>query len=84
MSFLVEIKKITAQGLVQNMEMKNKVIDYIEDCGISVAYLSDVLDMDRDKFDKTSEKNWEAQELLEVCAFLNIDPMKFYKRKCQI
>lgn len=84
MSFLVEIKKITAQGLVQNMEMKNKVIDYIEDCGISVAYLSEVLDMDRDKFDKTSEKNWEAQELLEVCAFLNIDPMKFYKRKCQI
>ena len=68
----------------QNMEMKNKVIDYIEDCGISVAYLSEVLDMDRDKFDKTSEKNWEAQELLEVCAFLNIDPMKFYKRKCQI
>lgn len=84
MSFLVEIKKITAQGLVQNMEMKNKVIDYIEDCGISVVYLSEVLDMDRDKFDKTSEKNWEAQELLEVCAFLNIDPMKFYKRKCQI
>lgn len=64
------------------MEMKNKVIDYIQESGISVNYVSEILQIEKDKFDKNNEINWEAQELLEICAFLNIDPMRFYQKKC--
>lgn len=63
------------------MEMKNRVIDYIHGCGISVAYLSEVLQMDEEKFQKNNEEDWKAKELLDVCAFLNIDPMSFYTKK---
>lgn len=64
------------------MEMKNKVIDYIQESGISVDYMSEILQIEKDKFDKNNGVNWEAQEFLEICAFLNIDPMKFYQKKC--
>lgn len=63
------------------MEMKNKVIDYIQACGISVTYLSEALQMEEEKFSKNTEEDWEARELLDVCAFLNIDPMSFHTKK---
>ena len=61
--------------------MKDKIIDYIEACGISVEHLSEILHMDRKKFEKNSGVNWKAEELLEIGAYLDIDPMAFYDRQ---
>ena len=63
------------------MEMKNKVLDYIEACEISVEHLSKVLQIDSKKFQRESKENWEAQELLQICNYLKIDPVNFYTPK---
>lgn len=66
---------------VRYMEMKNKLLNYIDDCGISVDNLSEQLQISRDKFDKNNKKNWNAEDLLRICAYLKVDPMGFYIKK---
>ena len=63
------------------MEMKNKVLDYIETCEISVEHLSKVLQIDSKKFQRDNKENWEAQELLQICYYQEIDPLTFYTPK---
>lgn len=63
------------------MEMKNKMLDYIETYGISVEHLSKVLNIDLEKFQQSSRQDWNAQELLQICSYLNIEPTEFYTRK---
>ncbi len=63
------------------MEMKNKLLNYIETCGISVEHLSRVLNIDLEKFQEDSRQDWDAQELLQVCSYLNIQPTEFYTNK---
>lgn len=63
------------------MEMKNKLLDYIETCGISVDYLSRVLNIDEEKFQDNGRQDWDAQELLQICGYLKVDPAKFYIKK---
>lgn len=63
------------------MKMKNRIIEYMEACEISFDSLSDTLDIDREKFEKNSKKDWNAEELLRICAYLEIDPNKFYERQ---
>ena len=63
------------------MEMKNKVLDYIETCEISVEHLSKVLQIDSKKFQRDNKENWEAQELLQICNYLEVDPLTFYTPK---
>lgn len=65
------------------MEMKNKILDYIDDCGISVAELSQRLQIDKEKLDKESPADWNAEELLQICAYLKIDPVNFYTGKLE-
>ena len=74
-------KKRTRENEVTDMEMKNKVLDYIETCGISVEYLSKVLQIDFQKFQRDSNEDWEAQELLQICTYLKVDPLDFYTPK---
>ena len=74
-------KKRTRENEVGDMEMKNKVLDYIEACEISVEHLSKVLQIDSKKFQRESKENWEAQELLQICNYLKIDPVNFYTPK---
>ncbi|MBQ2800539.1 MAG: hypothetical protein IJF03_04030 [Lachnospiraceae bacterium] len=63
------------------MEMKNTLLSYIENCGISVEHLSKELNMDVAKFQVNSKLDWNAQELLQICSYLDIEPTKFYTRK---
>lgn len=63
------------------MEMKTKMLNYIETCGISVEHLSRVLNIDVEKFRADSKQDWDAQELLQICSYLNIEPTEFYTNK---
>ena len=63
------------------MEMKNRILDYMDDCGISVAELSESLQIETEKLKKESKADWNAEDLLQICAYLKIDPMDFYTRK---
>lgn len=63
------------------MEMKNKVLNYIRTCGVSVEHLSKVLNIDLEKFQQDSKADWDAQELLQICSYLNIQPTRFYTNK---
>lgn len=65
------------------MEMKNRIIDYMDDCGISVADLSESLQIEKEKLEKESKVDWNGEELLRICAYLKIDPMDFYTRKLE-
>ena len=63
------------------MKMKNRIIEYMETCEISFDHLSDALKIDRNKFEKNSKKDWSAEELLEICDYLDIDPSQFYEKQ---
>jgi hypothetical protein len=63
------------------MEMKNKLLNYIENSGISVEDLSEELEMDIKKFQWDDRYDWNAQEFLQVCSYLNIEPMQIYTKK---
>lgn len=63
------------------MEMKNKLLNYIKFYGISVEHLSKVLNIAPEKFQESSKQDWNAQELLQICSYLNIEPTEFYARK---
>lgn len=63
------------------MEMKNNLLNYIQTYGISVEHLSKVLNIDLEKFQESSRQDWNAQELLQICSYLNIEPTQFYTRK---
>ncbi|MDE6313402.1 MAG: helix-turn-helix domain-containing protein [Lachnospiraceae bacterium] len=63
------------------MEMKNRILDYMEASSISVAELSDSLQIETEKLKKGNKADWDAQDLLKICAYLEIDPMEFYARK---
>lgn len=65
----------------KRMKMKNRIIEYMETCEISFDSLSDALDIDRNKFEKNNKQDWNAEELLKVCAYLQIDPWKFYEKR---
>ena len=65
------------------MEMKNTLLVYIEKCGISVEHLSKELNMDVTKFQADSKQDWDADDLLQICSYLNIEPTNFYTKKIQ-
>lgn len=65
----------------KRMKMKNRIIEYMETCEISFDSLSDILNIDRNKFEKNSRQDWSAEELLEICTYLQIDPKRFYEKQ---
>lgn len=66
------------------MEMKKILLNYIENSGISVEHLSEELDMDIKKFQPDDKYDWNAQEFLQICSYLNIEPMQIYNKKIKI
>lgn len=63
------------------MEMKNKLLNYIEDSGISVEYLSEEPEMDIKKFQLDDRHDWNAHEFLQICSYLDIEPTRIYTKK---
>lgn len=63
------------------MEMKRKIIEYMEEENISIDYISGILHIEQKKFDKNGDIDWNADDLLKICAFLDLDPMQFYKKR---
>ena len=53
----------------------------METCEISFDSLSEILNIDRNKFEKNSRQDWSAEELLEICTYLQIDPQRFYEKQ---
>lgn len=66
------------------MEMKKNIIEYMEEQNISIDYISGILCIEQKKFDKNGDIDWNADELLRICAFLDVDPMRFYKKRIMV
>lgn len=63
------------------MEMKNKIIEYMNEQEVSVDEISEGTKISKDKFQKESNVDMTASEMLSVCAYLGVDPERFYTRK---
>ena len=53
----------------------------MEEENISIDYISGILHIEQKKFDKNGDIDWNADDLLKICAFLDLDPMQFYKKR---
>lgn len=60
------------------MMMKEKVLDYIEEQNISVELLRANTRLRAEIFDRENGVDWSAEELLVVCAYLQLEPMELY------
>ena len=63
-----------------SMQIRFQVLDYIEKSRISTDKLARELHMEKDRFQKDNERNWSAQELLEIYGYLQVDPRMFWER----
>lgn len=62
------------------MQIRLRILDYMEKKEISADDVARELQIDKEKFKKDSKKNWSAEDLLEVCGYLQVDPRMFWKR----
>lgn len=63
------------------MDMKNKIIAYIEAQNISKIHMAQELHMSLDKFERGNEVGWTAEDLLKICVYIQVEPEQFYERK---
>lgn len=63
------------------MTIKYNVIKYINEHQLSKERISIDTKVDREKFNKNSRKNFTAEEFLRICAYLEVEPEIFYKKK---
>lgn len=63
------------------MDMKSKIIAYIETQNISKVQMAQELHMDLDKFEQGNTLDWTAEELLKICVYIQANPEQFYDRK---
>lgn len=62
------------------MQIRLRILEYMEKSKISVDDVAKELQIDKEKFQRDSKKNWSAEDLLEVCGYLQVDPRMFWKR----
>lgn len=62
------------------MQIRLRILDYMEKRKISTDEVAKELHIDKEKFQKDSQKNWSAEDLLEVCGYLQVDPRMFWER----
>ncbi len=63
------------------MEMKNKILAYIETQQFSKVHMAQELHMTLDKFEQGNQIDWSAEELLKICVYIQVEPEKFYEKK---
>ena len=63
------------------MEMKNKILAYIESQQLSKVHMAQELHMTLDKFVQGNQVDWSAEELLKICVYIQVEPEKFYEKK---
>ena len=63
------------------MDMKNKIIAYIESQQLSKVHMAQELHMNLDKFERGNQVDWSAEELLKICVYMQVNPEQFYKKK---
>lgn len=63
------------------MEMKNKILAYIESQQFSKVHMAQELHMTLDKFVQGNQVDWSAEELLKICVYIQVEPEKFYEKK---
>ena len=64
------------------MDMKNKILAYIESQQLSKAHIAQELHMNLDKFERGNQVDWSAEELLKICVYIQVEPEQFYEKKC--
>lgn len=62
------------------MQIRTQILDYMEKSKISKSDVAKELMIDVEKFEKESEENWSADDLLRICGYLQVDPRMFWKR----
>lgn len=62
------------------MQIRLRILDYMEKSKISTDDVARELHIEKEKFQKDSQENWSAEDLLEVCGYLQVDPRMFWKR----
>ncbi|MBQ3782125.1 MAG: hypothetical protein IIT46_12750 [Lachnospiraceae bacterium] len=60
------------------MNMKNKVLDYIEEKNVSIDILKEKTGLKSEKFERGNDVDWSAEDLLVICAYLDVEPMELY------
>ncbi len=63
------------------MEMKNKIIDYMESCGIDAKKVSDETGVSLRRLTRQSDADIDADDLCKLCTYLSVKPEDFYVRK---
>ena len=63
------------------MDMKNKIIAYIESQQLSKVHMAQELHMSLEKFERGNQVDWSAEELLKICVYMQVNPEQFYKKK---
>lgn len=66
------------------MQIRLQILDYMEKSEISMEDIAKELKMDKKKFQKENKKNWSAEELLEICRYLQVDPRMFWETTLRI
>lgn len=61
------------------MNMKNRIIEYIEAQELSKVCIAKNLHMNLDKFERGNQVDWSAEELLQICVYIQVDPEQFYE-----
>lgn len=57
------------------MEITKEIVDYIKKNNISVTEISEKTKVDINLLSGNSERKMNATEMLEVCSYLEIDPL---------
>lgn len=63
------------------MEIKNAIIQYINEHELLKERIAFDTNIDVEKLDENSKADLTGEELLKVCAYLGVDPEQFYKKK---
>lgn len=63
------------------MDMKNKIIAYIEAQNLSKVDIAKELHMHLDKFQSGNQVEWSAEELLKICFYIQVNPECFYESR---
>lgn len=66
------------------MEVKGRIIDYMELHKIDIDRTSRETGIAPDRFKRDSGRDISADELCRLCAYLNVRPEDFYTRKIRV
>lgn len=64
--------------------MKKSILEYMEVHKISVKDVARELNIKQEKFYQDNQECWSAEDLLEICHYLKVDPREFWKKKVKI